>query len=320
MSRLTRPPAPEEGGFFEALLGAWTRHLAVPTDSLPSVRCLSSASVRRLLREIFEELAVEFPRSRVTQKDVVERLVRAGLLTRVQVRDPVSGAVLDDRMYRYELDLGRDGVHPFELLQAAEPGGVIAYHSALLAHELTTQPCAWHHIAVPTAGMARGSGIESSAVLPQGPHPLGTAMFAFEGATYYRTLRDPRLLSSFQRRHLDARTMYRVTTLEQTLLDTLHRPRSAGGPAVVFEAWERAAEDMDLHRVEGILRTADVPGWTLRAGWMLVNHGRALSPALESLVDRAREKVDATEPLELLPGFPSPTCDRGWNLKVPSGA
>jgi predicted transcriptional regulator of viral defense system len=35
--------------------------------------------------------------------------------------------------------------------------------------------------------------------------------------------------------------MVRITTLEQTLLDTLHRPLSCGGPPIVIEAWEHTA-------------------------------------------------------------------------------
>ena len=41
------------------------------------------------------------------------------------------------------------------------------------------------------------------------------------------------------------RAQIRITTLEQTLLDSLYKPFLCGGPEVVFEAWQDAVDRLD---------------------------------------------------------------------------
>ena len=56
------------------------------------------------------------------------------------------------------------------------------------------------------------------------------------GCRRYTTRREAHRVVGVQTRYVNEKSRYRVTTLEQTLVDTLHRPHSCGGPAVVFEA------------------------------------------------------------------------------------
>ncbi|MFT3882954.1 MAG: hypothetical protein QM703_25270 [Gemmatales bacterium] len=71
------------------------------------------------------------------------------------------------------------------------------------------------------------------------PNLLGEWLFTYKGLRYYKTTKENRLVPGIQTRFLNPTSIVRITSLEQTLLDTLHRPLSCGGPAVVMEAWEQ---------------------------------------------------------------------------------
>ena len=79
--------------------------------------------------------------------------------------------------------------------------------------------------------------------------PLGTEIFRFDEVPYYVTRRDASLAPGIQLRVVSPKTWLRITTIEQTLLDTLLQPVRCGGEAVILEAWEKGVKDMDMDRM-----------------------------------------------------------------------
>jgi len=118
--------------------------------------------------------------------------------------------------------------------------------------------------------------------------------------------------------YLSGETMVQITTPEQTLLDTLHRPWSCGGPAVVFEAWERGASRLDGERLAGYLTTIARPAVCRRVGCMLERCGyRTDNPGLAEVLRLAKASAAGEPMLLLLPEVPGNSIDPAWNLGVP---
>jgi predicted transcriptional regulator of viral defense system len=110
----------------------------------------------------------------------------------------------------------------------------------------------------------------------------------------------------------------RVTTVEQTLVDTLHRPMSCGGAAVVFEAWDTGADRLDHNSLATLLARVDDPRLTRRVGYMLSHRLGTLEPHLLSVLTAAQRRSPVlTDAVSLLNGVPYTTHDARWNLLVP---
>ena len=87
-----------------------------------------------------------------------------------------------------------------------------------------------------------------------------------------------------------------MTTLEQTLLDTLHKPWSCGGSSVVFEAWERGVPLLDEERTAEYLMKIGRFDLTRRGGYMLDNNNYSpVDPKLCKLLNAAKTKVKKGE-------------------------
>jgi predicted transcriptional regulator of viral defense system len=139
---------------------------------------------------------------------------------------------------------------------------------------------------------------------------LGQWQFTVQGLRYYLTSRDPRYLQAFQTRYLDDKCWYKVTTLEQTLIDTLHRPMNCGGPAAVFEAWETAVERMDVTKLVGLLNQIKDRRLFQRAGYLLEAHG------IDGVLPLADEDV-GEPPVPLFAGIPFTRHSKRWGLLIP---
>jgi predicted transcriptional regulator of viral defense system len=108
-----------------------------------------------------------------------------------------------------------------------------------------------------------------------------------------------------------------MTTLEQTLLDTLHKPWSCGGSSVVFEAWERGLPLLDETRVLEYLKKIGRTDLTRRVGYMLENNNYSpVDPKLCKLLNDAKAKVKKGQMLTipLLPDVPSKALDDTWGV------
>jgi predicted transcriptional regulator of viral defense system len=82
-------------------------------------------------------------------------------------------------------------------------------------------------------------------------------------------MRDPQYLVQTQWRFVHELSRIRVTSLEQTLLDTLHRPLNCGGAAVVFEAWDTGADRLDHDKLATLLHRINDLRLTRRVAYML---------------------------------------------------
>ncbi len=147
---------------------------------------------------------------------------------------------------------------------AYEPSGVVCYFSALAFHSLTSQMPSHHHVALLTVPSRMGGAKEvrqdeKEEVLRQETvakkpdtdkttrskaNPLGKVIFSLLDIPYYLTRRTKRLVPGVQNRSNGPRSQFRITTYEQTLLDTLYRPQKSGGPAVVLKAWLESDQEI----------------------------------------------------------------------------
>jgi len=219
-------------------------------------------------------------------------------------------------------------VHPIELLSAAVPGGVACYFTAMSFYSLTTQHPPHHHIARVRAASAPASRARSDARVetratggtqPAASYdPLGTHLFSHDGLPYYVTARDGRWLPGIKSRFLHSTACVRITSIEQTLIDTLHRPQSCGGPPVIFEAWA-ASLDEQLADVEEIVRLVLAIGddrIARRVAYMLDAHDGEVCSELRRIVETVRNRPDS-EPVPLFSGYPCERVDQRWHVRAP---
>jgi predicted transcriptional regulator of viral defense system len=151
---------------------------------------------------------------------------------------------------------------------------------------------------------------------PRRRNPLGVLAFTYQGTEYFVTRRAPRLAPGIQTRYLDERTIIRITTIEQTLLDTLHKPQRAGGPEVIFEAWRSRASELDEDLLASYLRAmSDAPS-VRRTGAMLDLLGyKVTSDALKSVLTKTNPPLD--RPISLLAGIDYQRLDPAWSVLTP---
>lgn len=305
----------------------WTRILAElgerlkkPSADLPNVQWLSEPRLKRLLVDVRRTIKASPTLSGVK---LLQMLVDSKLAQMLKLDDYQSTKVPH---VVYYLELGSmPPISPVELLQTTQVSferSVICYFTALEYHELTTQETPHHHIASlkktpeQKGATQRQSASEQAATSNRTPY-LGTLLFNYEGVPYYVTYRDPRLIPGIQTVHLSPTCQVRMTTLEQTLLDTLHKPWSCGGSSVVFEAWERGLPLLDETRVLEYLKKIGRTDLTRRVGYMLENNNYSpVDPKLCKLLNDAKAKVKKGQmpTIPLLPDVPSKSLDDTWGV------
>jgi len=308
-------PAPTSA--VELLLAALAKHLDKPSDLLPSVRCISLRTLRELIAEI---------RAQEQHASLRKAPIHA-LVGQLEAAAIISALALDtvhqpsDQLFAVGLGTDPDSLEPADLLMALEPKGVACYFSALALHRLTTQFPAHHHVArliwrSPRAGPAYPVAPRLSSASPT-HRKLGTLRVTWGGLPYYSTQRDLSLVTGVAVHHLSDRLQCRVTTLEQTLLDTLLRPASCGGPPRVFEAWEVARSSTSVELMVGLLGRIDHPELWRRAGFMMENQQYDILPDARATLEH-RAQLAAPEPaVSLLPGVPYTRIEPRWRLLVP---
>lgn len=322
-----KPDTLEKDSIFrDAFLARLNRHLAFPTPTWPTVRCWTELSLKRLFKQIRDELAVENVAYELSQAALVEWLLRLNLATPL----PADGEAI------YLLEIGASAeteVAPLELLMASNPAGVVCYFSALGFHALTTQSVEHHHVAElrhesPGAENAHPEAEEGEQ--PEQPQPperrnrcgLGKLLFRFQGLPYYSTRRSARLVPGVQTRNCGPRTQVRITTLEQTLLDALAKPFHCGGPEVVFEAWQEgvAARRIDEERLVTYLRAMNYPTTARRVGVILELVGGVPGAELRRVLEACQTAIDRQSPharISLLPGVEYQNVNESWLVNTP---
>jgi predicted transcriptional regulator of viral defense system len=218
-------------------------------------------------------------------------------------------------------------VEPLELLQAYHQSGVICYFSALSYLNLTSQLSTHHHIAIltPSKNKAKADRAETlpMTILPSEKierSKLGTPVFSYQGIPYYSTRRVKSSIPGIKTRSLSPWTKIRITTTEQTLLDTLQYPFHCGGPEAIFEAWERKIDKIDDELILDYLKEIQIAPLTRRLGaiFELYDHHptNRLSSFLKKLMRRfMRESEFKT--ISLLRGIDYSRINSTWNVSIP---
>lgn len=295
------------------LIDAFHDRLAASRQSLPSARCVSGSKLTSLALEARAALGSSILRKH-SGAQLIRLLEDATVIRSIPLQPAPSKRSL--KLYSIGFDPAGSTIPAAELLQAHVPDGVLCYFTAIELHGLSTQPAPHYHIAVKrTADPKRKDSFPKELASSDKPLPLGTLEFSAEGIGYYVTRRDPTNLLGVQRRQLNPYCVVRVTNLEQTLLDCLHRPHSAGGAAVVFEAWEQGLARTTPEKVLALAATLDDKTLLRRTGYMIERHAPQ-SGAIEEAKRLIGNIPQETLPT-LLPGLPYQRANRAWGLRTP---
>jgi hypothetical protein len=317
----------KEHTYRETFLARLGQKLAAPTSEWPTVRCWTEPALDRIFRQVRDEMASEGVQSGLPHSSLLEWLCRLRLASPL----PVESASV------YLLEIGASAeadVDPLELLMASKPSGVICYFSAVAFYALTTQLVEHHHVAeLRPPGTGRGSGRPEKAATerPERPPDSGSRkpralgkqlLFRFQGVPFYSTSRSARLVPGVQTRGHGPRAQVRITTLEQTLLDTLYKPFHCGGPEVVFQAWEEgvASRRIDEERLVAYLRAMNYPATARRLGVMLEFAGGAPGAELKRFLEACQDAIDRQSPyarIPLLPGVDYQNLNEPWLVNTP---
>ena len=322
-----------QNSYREAFLASLSRRTAAPSDNWPTVRCWTKYSFDHIFRQIKEEIGA--PRPSQSNIAILNWIMKLGL----------ACAIETDTEVFYLLEIGANPeseIDPSELMMAFQPTGVICYFSAISFHSLTSQLPSHHHVAIltdvdrierkieappevvvenlPAETIAKTT--EENTHARTRPSPFGTNAFSYAGVPYYLTSRTKRLVPGVQERINGPRARFRMTTLEQTLLDTLHKPQNCGGAAVVLEAWQEAiaSRRIDEERLAVYLTQMNYPSTTRRLGAMLHRLEYTQGKKLGDFLTQAKENVQRTNPssqISLLPGFGYSNLDKDWLVRIP---
>lgn len=302
-----------------ALLTAILGRFSEPSSTSLNPACVTESTLYRLLGELSPSVL----RSGGSKAAILDWLLQVGLLSRVPVEYQDGESARRTRFYAFDTRKGvSSSPTPFEMLQAYDPDGVICYFSAIAFYALSTQTVVHHHVAtLKDAAQVDASHVaRTEASAARGPlrraerNPLGTSLFAYGGVPYYQTSRLRRLIPGVKLRYIGPTAVIRITTLEQTLLDTLHRPLNCGGPSVVFEAWEQALPSLSEMRLIEHLDAMNHPQTIQRVGCILANLNYEPGPKLAAVLDNCVRKLDPADESQyrqLLPGV------KYENLRMP---
>ena len=316
----------------EGVITYLTRRLQAPSEGNPTTRCLKRSRLMDLLREALDSVSAggtSHPEL-ATGPKALKALEATGL---VRELDIVQVHTNPTRLYLFDArgEEAERRLSPLEVLQATEPAGFACYWTAVEFHSLSTQPCRHHHVGV--ARPASREPIEPGSV-PMKKYSLGIHLFDYAETPYYRNGRDPRLVPDIRKTYAGEYAEIQITSLEQTLLDTLHRPHSCGGPEVVLEAWDEAVARLDQELLAQLLRKIGRPMLNRRVGLMLEDTETQLEPALADVISTVRT-LDPSSPQHpsseersfddeqeeprpsLLPGVRFSNWNRKWQLLTP---
>jgi hypothetical protein len=316
----------KEQKYREEFLAHLNQKLATPTAEWPTVRCWTEPALDKIFKQVRDELAKEDLKSSLSHASLLDWLCKLRLASSL----PIEGESA------YLLEMGASAetdVPPMELLMASKPSGTICYFSAVAFHELTTQIVEHHHIAELQTPNNKPSSERTAVDAPEKPKSaapsttrtprgLGELLFRFQGVPYYSTRRSSRLVPGIQMRNYGPRTQVRITTLEQTLLDTLYKPFHCGGPEVAFEAWQQAVTSHRVNedRILKYLMAMNYPATARRVAVMLELVGSTPGNELQQYLQTTQDAIDRQSPhahISLLPGIEYQKLNPTWLVNTP---
>jgi len=313
---------------WETFFHALRDHLSKADEKNPSARYWKGTTLRSEITNIIKRnrstLLTTFPPA----SELIEHLQRIGWIRPIKVQSPEGTAPIE--LFLADMEASEnEPIDPLELLQAYLPSGVICYFSTLVYYEFTTQIAAHHHIARLTnprprtdIGGIKPPKFDESAGWIKKCNPLGAEIFRFQDVTYYKTKRNTSLIPGVQTRIVSPRSWLRVTTKEQTLIDTLLQPLRCGGEAVILEAWETGIKQIDIDRMAEHLTKIKRENLNRRIGAILDLIGVGFSATLlGSQLKRLKERLASSSqdvaPIPLLPNFTFAGWNDTWKVQVP---
>ena len=310
--------------FMDQVLAKLARRISESPSGALRNRCLSRRDLIRLLVRIRNELAV-IGEKQTPGTEMLQRLVASGLVQPVPIDVYPTSKHTDGEVFLVDFGASVESLHPVELLLALRPSasGVICYFTALWQHALTTQIPPHHHIARLISPPVLESGSPSSGSQARAKvrarDPLGTRRCLFQGTPYYETRRSTGWVPGVQTRHLNEITIFQMTTIEQTLLDTLQHPQRCGGPAVIFEAWDTGLEILDEERLLSCLVAIDNALLERRVGYLLEWCNYEPEGELKARLVNARKVAAHCEygRPPIFRGYHFERTDDRWLLEVP---
>ncbi|MBI3271425.1 MAG: hypothetical protein HYZ53_20715 [Planctomycetes bacterium] len=258
------------------------------------------------------------------KRDLLDWLVRVGFASPVAVQHS-DGTTRTDEFFVLDLAGAAEAeVHPFELLLSYRPAGVVCFFSAVSFHALTRRIPSHHHVAELQRSPIRRVETEEPAPSTRAPrappNPLGKPAFSYQETCYYVSKRLSSRMPGIQTRDLSARSRYCITTLEQTLLDTLSRPFQCGGPETVFEAWSEGLGRLDEKRLVEYLAAIGSAVLSRRVGAMLESFDYKIQGPLLATLEAARQsptRSDGGGMVPLLAGMAYTTPMDRWKILGP---
>lgn len=299
---------------FESLIDAFGHEVDKPTPELGGVRCIS----RRTFGHVWKRMKVAhapLQRSHLSTADALGLLVDAGLLTAVQATEEETRSNLDT-LYIVGWGVSQSDLDPLDILTALEPSGIICYFSAFALHGLTTQVPTHHHVAT-LVDRPLPADVVGGAASNAGKQRLGALRARINGLPYYSTQRTARLVAGVQRRTLSPWLVVRCTTVAQTLIDGVMRAFSCGGPAVVIEAWEQAAEVTKAETLIDLAAQIGHPPVARRVGYMIEMTAGLCEQVSAVQLDRLFPAGQEATPIPLFPGLTPRSTNARWQVQVP---
>ncbi|SHJ63816.1 Transcriptional regulator, AbiEi antitoxin, Type IV TA system [Malonomonas rubra DSM 5091] len=311
---------------WDLFLKEFSDRLVAPSQGIPSTRCLS----RNTLASIFSAIKKEkqLPSTFPSGLKILELLTSMGLATEIPTEKKESSAPSKE-FYLIGLSASHDKTtDPFEMLQAHKPDGVICYFSAISYYEMSTQFPSHHHIATLTKSPKPSNPQSPHQVIdskhedtqPEASKKIGTLSFSYQGVPFYTTKRNSNTIPGIKTRILNPRTTIKITSKEQTLLDTLSYPIHCGGAEVVFEAWENYIDSIDEEALLDLLNSIKSASLNRRLGALLDFIGYQPKAELNRFLENTKKEAETSADqitIPLLKGHAFQRINPSWNIFIP---
>ena len=324
-SRLPSTPRRPLPPRWDEFLNALTGRLSKPTTSLLSTRCLTRQTLSQLFMEIREALGL--PTTFPAGPEIIEHLSAMGLASPLSVEFPRKSPHTSPskEFVLFGIQESRE-IDPLEVLQSYNQEGVICYFSALAYFDLTTQVPTHQHVATLTRPTQYTSLREREsaplASINDGPKrsKLGTHIFSYDDVPYFSVKRSITSVPGIQTRVISSRSNIRITTKEQTLLDTLHYPIHCGGMGVTFEAWNLSKKNINYDSICDYLASIQIDPLIRRLGAILDLIDCVPSKNLSLFLEQSKERIFSfldVPHIPLLRGIDFRKVDNNWKVLIP---
>jgi predicted transcriptional regulator of viral defense system len=219
-------------------------------------------------------------------------------------------------LYVQSQEIPQDAPNTYEILMEANPSSALAYINAMHFHGLTNDLPKVIHLAVPiqrhpgelplSTTEEDWEGLHSAQITYHFPKiVLGTKVL-------WHKLRTNRVIGI--RTYSQNGPPIRATSPERTLLDGLLDPDWCGGFGNVLQAWEMAADSLDLDHLIECVELLQILVLRQRVGFLLEHFNRA-HPILDLWASNAKQggsnKLDPSAPFS-----PFKAYSERWKLPI----